>query len=319
MKIGVIGAAGTLGSCAAFAILEKKLPGELWLFDVKRNLLLAHYLDLRIAASVMGEMSVHAAEDLADFAGCDVVVNTAGAAPREIANRMELLSDNLRIGRIIASGIGKHCPQAVVINATNPVDPLNYAFQLITEMDPKKLIGYSINDTYRLRMNTAIKLGVSATRIEALVAGEHGPNQVPLWSTMKLDGKTLPMSPEMREWVVAECQKFLREYEGLHSGRTAGWISGVGIADMVRAVVLDTKEIFPCSVNLTGQYGRRGFSAGVPARIGRNGVEEVVELPLPADEKEKLAAAFDFLENAAGTVRDLLAASAESVTAAAPR
>ncbi len=317
MKIGLIGAAGTLGSCAAFAILEKKLPGELWLFDVKRNLLLAHYLDLRIAASVMGQMSVHVAGDYADFAGCDVVVNTAGAAPREIANRMELLSDNLRIAQFIASGIGKHCPQAVVINASNPVDPLNYAFQFITAMDPKKLIGYSINDTYRLRMNTAIKLGVSATRIEALVAGEHGPNQVPLWSTMKLDGKPLPTPPELREWVVAECQQFLREYEGLHSGRTAGWISGVGIADMVAAVVLDTKEIFPCSVNLSGEYGRRGFSAGVPARIGRSGAE-VVELPLPADEKDKLEAAFDFLENTARTVRDLLTAPVQSLTTAAP-
>jgi malate/lactate dehydrogenase len=308
MKIGVVGAAGTLGSCAAFAILEKGLPGELWLFDMKRNLLLAHYLDLRIAASMMGEMSVHAAENFADFAGCDVVVNTAGAAPREIANRMELLSDNLRIGQSIASEIGKYCPHAVVINATNPVDPINYAFQFITRMDRKKLLGYSLNDTYRLRMNAARKLGVSATRIEALVAGEHGPNQVPLWSTMKLDGKPLPTTPEIREWVVAECRKFLREYEGLHSGRTAGWISGIGLADMVRAVVLDTNEIFPCSVILDGEYGRRGFSAGVPARIGRSGVQEVVELPLPADEKDKLAAAFDFLENTAKTVRDLLAA-----------
>ena len=317
MKIGVVGAAGTLGSCAAFAILEKKLPGELWLFDMKRNVLLAHYMDLQIAASVMGQMSVHVAGDSADYAGCDVVVNTAGAAPREIANRMELLSDNLRIGKSIASDIGKYCPQAVVINATNPVDPINYAFQFITGMDSKKLIGYSINDTYRLRMNTAIKLGVSATRIEALVAGEHGPNQVPLWSTMKLDGKPLPTPPELREYVVTGCQNFLREYEGLHSGRTAGWISGVGIADMVRAVVLDTKEIFPCSVNLNGEYGRRGFSAGVPARIGHGGVQQVVELPLPEDEKKKLEAAFDFLENTAKTVRDLLAAPVESPKAAA--
>ena len=313
MKIGLIGAAGTLGSCAAFAIVEKKLPGELWLFDIKRNVLLAHHMDLQIAASVLGEMSVHAADSFADLAGCDVVVNTAGAAPREIANRMELLADNIRIGRMVANEIGKNCPEAVVINATNPADPINYALQLITGMERKKFIGYSINDTYRLRMNAARKLGVSATRIEAFVVGEHGPNQVPLWSTMKLDGKPLPTPPDLREYVVAECQKFLHDYESLHSGRTAGWISGVGISDMVRAVVLDTKEVFPCSVILDGEYGRRGFSAGVPARIGRNGVQEVVELSLPADEKAKLEAAFDYLENTAKTVRELLAASSASV------
>ena len=280
----------------------------MWLFGRKRNLLIAHGLDLRIAASIMGEMTVHVAKDYADLAGCDVVVNNTGPGVREIADRMELLGDNLRIGQALGSEIAKYCPQAVVINAANPVDPINYAFQLITGMDRKKMIGYSLNDTYRLRMNTARRLGVSATRIDALVAGEHGPHQVPLWSTMKLDGKPLEMPPELRERVLADCQDFLREYEALHSGRTAGWISGEGIAEMVRAVVLDTNEIFPCSVILDGEYGRSGFSAGVPARIGSSGVREVVELPLPADEKEKLAAAFDFLESTARTVRDLLAA-----------
>jgi len=307
MKIGVIGAAGTLGSCAAYAILEKRLPGELWLFDVKRNLLMAHYMDLRIAGSMMGEMTVHAGESFAELAGCDVVVNTAGAPPREIANRMELLADNIRIARIIAGEVGKHCPQAVVINATNPVDPINLAFQLITGMDRKKVIGYSINDTYRLRMNAARKLGVDATRIEALVGGEHGPHQVPFWSMMKLDGQPLETPPELRQYVVTECQNFLKEYEALHSGRTAGWISGVGLASMVRAVVLDTCELFPCSVILDGEYGRRGFSAGVPAILYEEGVKEVVELPLPEDEEASLKAAFDYLEETAKSVRQIVA------------
>jgi len=307
MKIGVIGAAGTLGSCAAYAILEKRLPGELWLFDVKRNLLLAHYMDLRIAGSIMGEMTVHAGESFEQLAGCDVVVNTAGAPPREIANRMELLADNIRIARIIAGEVGKHCPSAVVINATNPVDPINLAFQLITGMDRKKLIGYSINDTYRLRMNTAMKLGVDTTRVQALVGGEHGPHQVPFWSVMTLDGQPLDTPPELREYAVKECQNFLKEYESLHSGRTAGWISGVGLASMVKAVVMDTGELFPCSVILDGEYGRSGFSAGVPAILGEDGVKEIVELPLPDDEKKALEAAFDYLQETAKSVREIVA------------
>jgi malate dehydrogenase len=307
MKIGVIGAAGTLGSCAAFAILEKRLPGELWLFDVKRNILLAHAMDLQIAASVMGEMTVHAADGFQDLAGCDVVVNTAGAPWREISNRMELLSDSLRIARIIAGEVGKNCPQAVVINATNPVDPINLAFQLITGMERNKLIGYSINDTYRVRMYAARKLGVDATRIEALVGGEHGPNQVPFWSTMKLDGKPMATPPELREYVLGEIPKFLKEYEGLRSGRTAGWISGVGLAEMVRAIVNDTGELFPCSVILQGEYGRSGFSAGVPVRLGRTGIKEVVHLQLPADEKAQLEKALDFLQDVGKTVKEMVA------------
>jgi len=307
MKIGVIGAAGTLGSCAAYAILEKRLPGELWLFDVKRNLLLAHYMDLRIAGSMMGEMSVHAGESFAELAGCDLVVNTAGAPPREIANRMELLADNIRIARIIAGEVGKHCPNAIVINATNPVDPINLAFQLITGMDRKKVIGYCINDTYRLRMNAAKKLGVDATRVEALVAGEHGPHQVPFWSMMKLDGQPLATPPELREYVVTECQNFLKEYEALHSGRTAGWISGVGLASMVKAIVMDTCELFPASVVLDGECGRSGFSVGMPVILCEEGIKEVVEMPLPADEQAKLNEAFDYLQDTAKMVREIVA------------
>jgi malate/lactate dehydrogenase len=252
-------------------------------------------------------MTVHAGESFAELAGCDVVVNTAGAPPREIANRMELLADNIRIARIIANEIKTHCPKAVLINATNPVDPINLAFQLITGMDRKKLIGYSINDTYRLRMNTAKKLGVDTTRIEALVGGEHGPNQVPFWSMMTLDGKPLATPPDLREYAVKECQNFLKEYEALHSGRTAGWISGVGLASMVKAVVMDTCELFPCSVILDGEYGRKGFSAGVPAILGEGGVKEIVELTLPADEKKSLEAAFDFLEKTGQSVREIVA------------
>ena len=119
-----------------------------------------------------------------------------------------------------------------------------------------------------------------------------------------------PLGDLTRLWprwcLVAGSQSFLTEYESLHSGRTAGWVSGIGLSEIVRAVVLDTREIFPCSVILDGEYGRRGFSAGVPARIGRGGVNEVLELPLSDDEKSELAAAFDFLENTAQTVRGLL-------------
>jgi len=312
MKIGMVGGAGTLGSCAAFAILEKKLPGELWLFDINRTMLQAHYLDLQIAASALGEMTVHCAEGNENLAGCHVVVNATGAPWREISNRMELLNDNLRIAKIIAGAIGKFCPKAVVINATNPADAINYAYHLITGGNRKQFIGYTINDSYRMRMYAARKLGISSSRVDALVIGEHGPNQVPLWSTLKVDGKPIVTPPDLREYVLGEIPKFLRSYEALRSGRTAGWISGVGLAEMVRAVVLDTGELFPCSVILEGEYGRRGFSSGMPARVGKQGVMEVVQMQLPADEKASLEKSFDFLQETGATVRQLLADAAKA-------
>ena len=308
MKIGVVGAAGTLGSCAAFAILQQRLPGELWLFGNRNlNLLQAHFLDLQIAASALGAMTVHVAENYEALAGCDIVVVTAGAPWREIANRMELLEDNFAVVEKIAAAVGRFCPEAVVVNATNPVDALNYGFHLITGMDRLRLLGYSINDSYRLRMYTARAFGISSTVVGGLVGGEHGPHQVPFWSTVTVHGKSVAVSPQARQQILGDIANFLRSYESLRTGRTAGWISAVGIAEMVRAVVLDTSELFPCSVVLAGEYGgRQGLSAGVPARIGRNGVVEIVRLSLPADEQAELESAFDFLGETAGVVRKKL-------------
>ena len=309
-KIGIIGAAGTLGSCAAFAVATQGISGELWLFDVHRNLLRSHALDLQTAASVLGEMSVHEGLSDDDLAGCDVVVVAAGARWRQISSRMELLGDNLPIVRGIAETVGRVCPGAVVILATNPVDPLNYAFHLASGMDRSRLLGYTINDTYRFRMITAQALDTTASCVEGVVVGEHGEHQVPLFSTLKLEGEPITVTPELRKRVLEGIPEALRVFESLGTGRTSGWTSAVGLADMVRAVVLDTGEVFPCSVILDGEYGRHALSACLPARLGRRGVIEIRHLDLPDGEQAALESAFDFLEETAGSVRGALVRNA---------
>ena len=317
MKIAIVGAAGTLGSCAAFSILHKGIPGELWLFGNRnRNLLHAHFLDQQICAAISGEMTLHVAESNEQLAGCDVVVIAASAPWREVANRMELLDDNLPVLRRLALDISKYCPQAIIITASNPVDPLNYAFHLLTGMNRFQLLGYSLNDSYRLRMYVARELGTGATNVDGLVIGEHGPHQVPLWSLLKVDGKPVAAPSQMRDAVLSNSRKFLISYESLRSGRTAGWISAVGIAEMTRAIVLDTGDLFPCSIVLDGEYGRRAFTSGVLARVGRKGVLEIQCPRLAADEQAKLEASFDFLQQTGELVRKMLALN-ESETKAA--
>lgn len=311
VRVGIIGAAGTLGSCAAFEIATRGLAGELWLFDVNRNLLQSHAMDLQTAAAVASETSVRAGERLEDLAGCEVLVMAAGAPWRQISSRRELLNDSLAILRPLAEAVGNFCPQAVVITATNPVDPLNYAFHLLSHMDPSQLVGYSINDSYRFRMLAARALGAVTARVEGFVLGEHGDHQVPLFSTLKLDGKAVAVTPELREWVLCETPKILKAYESLGTGRTSGWTSAVGLADMVQAVVEDSGKLFPCSVIPDGEYGRRGFSVGLPVRLGRRGVLEIQQWDLPPAEREKLEDAFDYLEqNAKSLTRALTSAGA---------
>jgi malate dehydrogenase len=305
-KIGIVGAAGTLGSCAAFAIATQGISGELWLFDVNQNLLQSHTIDLQTAASVLGEMTVHAGQTDQDLSGCDVVLVTAGARWKQVSARMELLNDNLPIVRGIAETAGRRCPGAVVITATNPVDPLNYAFHLVSGMARSRLLGYTINDTYRFRMITAQALETTASRVEGVVVGEHGEHQVPLFSTLKLEGEPLLVTPGLRKQVLDGIPEALRAFESLGTARTSGWTSAVGLADTVRAVVQDTGEVFPCSVILDGEYGRKGFSACLPARLGRSGVLEIRQLDLPDDERAALESAFDFLQDTARTLRGAL-------------
>lgn len=304
-KVGIIGAAGTLGSCAAFAIATRGIADELRLLDLNRNLVRAHAMDLQTAVAGLNDTRVEAGGE-EDLAGCDVVVMAAGAPWRQIASRMELLWDSLPILRAVADQVARHCPDAVVITATNPVDPLNYAFHRISGMDRTRLLGYTINDSYRFRMLAARGLGTAAHRVDGFVLGEHGEHQVPLFSSLRADGEPVPVTAALRERVLAEIPKILHAYESLGTGRTSGWTSAVGLADMVEAVVGDTGRLFPCSVVLDGEYGRRGFSAGVPARLGRTGVLEVREWLLPEDERVALESAFDFLEAVAGQVREHL-------------
>ncbi|MHB8763612.1 MAG: lactate/malate family dehydrogenase [Deferrisomatales bacterium] len=294
-KVGIIGAAGTLGSCAAFAVAREGLAEQLWLFDVNKNLLQSHFMDLQTAVSCQNDTAVRLGQD-EDLAGCDVVVVAAGAPWRKISSRMELLDDSLPILRALAEKLGRHCPEAVVITATNPVDPLNCALHRCSGMERSRLLGYSINDSYRFRMLVARALGTTANRVEGYVVGEHGEHQVPLFSTLRVDGEPVAVTEELRARVLSEIPQILRAYESLGTGRTSGWTSAVGLSAMVAAVLRDSGELFPCSAILDGEYGRRGFSACVPVRLGRSGVLAIEEWDLPTGERELLGQAFDYLE-----------------------
>ena len=163
-KISIIGAAGTLGSCAAFAIATQGLADELVMIDTNENLLKCHALDIDQAAAGLHNVEVRYGS-FQDLAGSHVVIMAAGARYRVISDRMELLNDSMPIVRETAKQIARQCPDAVVITATNPVDPLNFAIHSITGMDPKKLLGYSFNDSLRFRIMAARELGVRTTQV----------------------------------------------------------------------------------------------------------------------------------------------------------
>ena len=297
MKITIIGAAGTLGSCTTFNLIVHSLANEILMIDTWENMLKAHYMDLNTAAT--GKDVLVRTGGYEEVPGSDVIIITAGAPTGVISSRMELLPNNLPIVRDIAEKINQFCPDAVVIIATNPVGPLNYAMYLLSaSQDRRKFIGYSLNDSIRFQMMAAEALGVPSRRVDGMVIGEHGGSQVMLFSSLRVDGKPVTLSEDFKRKIRERVPNILRGYETLKPKRTAGWTSAIGLADVVRAISKDTGEIIPCSVVIDGEYGYRNLSMTVPAILGRGGVQGIQELELAPGEQEGLKVSVGVLKEA---------------------
>ena len=305
MKITIIGAAGTVGSCTAFNIATHGLADELVMLDLNRNLLMNHVMDISTAALGLQNTVVRAGNE-EDLFGSDIVIMAAGVPWRYISSRMELLKDNIPVIQDTAKKIKRFCPDAVVITATNPVDPLNYAMQLSSGLERKRLIGYGYNDSIRFRIMAAKALSVTPREVDGIVIGEHGENQVLLFSSLQVNGERIPVSEDVKQNIRQEIPKILRSYESLGTGRTAGWTSAVGLTNMVSAITRDTGEVFPCSVVLDGEYGHRGLSIGVPVILGRGGVQQILEWKLAPGERMELEQAISTLKAAAHSVEEIL-------------
>ena len=300
----VIGAAGSVGGPAAFYIGASGLAHEIVLIDMRENVAQQHAMDMSTAFSAR-EVKVTAGT-YEDMAGSDLVVNAAGVPQGLIADRMEMLPKNIPLVRDVALQVRRYCPDAFVITATNPIDPLNYATWKVGGFDRRRVIGYSINDSFRFREMVARSKGVKVAQVEATVIGEHGSTQVPLFSSVRIDGRLVSFSEEEKQAIRAEVPIILRRYEELQSGRTAGWTSAIGLTAIARAVIEDTGRVLPCSVVLEGEYGRRGISMSVPARLGRIGVQEILEWELAPDEQAGLERTAAALEAAVRVVEENL-------------
>lgn len=301
MKITVIGAAGSVGAPAVFYLAANGLADEFLMIGGKRqNVLKQHAMD--ISTAVSAKDIVIRAGDYSDMAGSDIVINAAGAPQGLIADRMEMLPKNIELIKHISTQIKQYCPDAFVITATNPVDPLNYATYLAGGFDRKKLIGYSINDSFRFREMLASAYGVKVSQVDGTVIGEHGSTQVLLFSTARINGESISVDEEVKKQIRSEVPKILKRLEELKAGRTAGWTCAIGLEIIVRAVVENSGAVIPCSVVLDGEYGLKGLSMSVPVKLGKDGVQEILEYDMAPDEQEGLAKTVDTLGGAAEVV-----------------
>ena len=189
-----------------------------------------------------------------------------------------------------------------MITAVNPVDAMNYATYLAGGFDRNKVIGYSINDSFRFRELIAEELNENVSRVDGLVAGEHGKTQVPLFSTVKVDGNPVSFSEEAKKRILSKIPLAIKRFEELDAGRTAGFTCAVGLTEITRIITEDSKKIVPCSAILDGEYGEHNLSMGVPVVLGKDGIKEILEYDLLPDEQANLKISIDKLKDEAGTV-----------------
>jgi malate dehydrogenase len=290
MKITVVGS-GFVGQTAAMRALEKGL-GDVVLIDIIEGKPQGLALDLKEAAPVEGyEPTIVGTNDYADTAGSDIVVITAGFPRQPGMSRMDLLGKNAGIMRDVIGNVVPGSPDAIIVVVSNPLDEMTYLAADASGFPKERVFGMAgVLDSARLRFFIAEELGVSTTGVEAMTLGSHGDAMVALPRHATVNGKPLP---ELVDEATLE-RLFQRTRDGgaeivalLKTG-SAYYAPSASVVAMVEAIVKDTRKVLPVCAWTTGQYGIDGVYVGVPAKLGRGGIEEIVELDLNEDELGKL-------------------------------
>ncbi|MEP7380002.1 MAG: malate dehydrogenase [Chloroflexota bacterium] len=304
-KVTVVGA-GNVGASVAQRVAEGRLA-DVVLIDIVEGLPQGKALDLAEAAPVVGhDMAVVGTNDYADTAGSDIIVVTSGLARQPGMTRDDLLSKNMGIVRAVVQASTKVSPNAILIIVTNPLDAMCHVAMAASGFPAERVIGMAgVLDSARFRTFIAQELGVSVSSTHAFVLGGHGDTMVPLprYSTAGGVPITELMSPERIDALVTRTRTGGAEVVALLKTGSAYYAPAASVAQMVDSILNDRNEILPCAVLLNGKYGVDGLFVGVPVKLGRGGVADIVEIELTADEQ----AAFD---KSAGAVRELVDAMA---------
>lgn len=300
-KISVFGA-GNVGSTTALRIAQEGL-GDVVMVDVAGGAARGKALDLEDAAAVMRRpYAVEGTDDAARIAGSDVVVITAGLPRRPGMTREELLQKNAAILEEICESVKEHSSGAIVIVVTNPLDVMtNYALR-ITGFNPRRLFGMGVSlDAARFINLLSRELAVSVCDIDACVIGSHGEGMLPLARFTTVKGVSIEeLLPGGRiEDLVKRTIGRGAEIVGHLGTGSAYFAPSAAIAQLVKAVIRDEKRIIGVCARLNGEYGIKDVCVGVPCRIGREGIEQIIELDLEDDERAKLEASAESIRSMA--------------------
>lgn len=300
-KVTVIGA-GNVGATVANVLAHKDLVNEIVLLDIVGDLAKGKALDSWQQAPIdYYSTRLTGTDNYEATAGSDIVVITAGIPRKPGMSRDDLISTNAKIVSTVTESIMKYSKNPIIIVVSNPLDVMTYAAYKVSGIDSSRVFGMAgILDTARYRAFLAEALNVSPKDIQAVLMGGHGDTMVPLprYTTVSgipvmemIDANKLNAIVERTKSGGGELVKLM--------GTSAWYAPGAAAAQMVESILRDENRIFPCCVKLTGQYGLKDIYLGVPVKLGKNGITELIELKLNADEMK-------LLHDSAGAVREVM-------------
>ena len=293
-KISLIGA-GQIGGTLAHLIGMKELANEVVLFDVAEGVAKGKALDIAQSSAIDGfDVNFLGTNNYDDTKDSDVVIITAGIPRKPGMTRDDLLGTNLKIIKQVGEGIAKSSPNAFVICITNPLDVIVMALQKYSGLPKNKVVGMAgVLDTSRFKLFLSKELNVPIKKIDSFVLGGHGDTMVPVPNRTTVDGKNLmnfikdgKLSKEKLNSIIDRTRKGGAEIVKFLGNGSAFYAPAASAIDMAESYLKDQKKTLPCAVYLENKYGVSDLYAGVPAVIGSNGIEKVIELDLDEEEKK---------------------------------
>ena len=290
-KVSIIGA-GNVGATCAQRIAEKGYA-DIVLVDIVEGLPQGKVLDILESAPIINFTSrITGTNSYQETADSNVVIITSGLSRKPGMTRDELLRANMQIITEVTRNVVQHSPGCVIIMVTNPVDAMTHLALEVSQLPSRRVLGLSgALDGARLSSFIAAELKVSVADVSPCVIGEHGKNMVviPRLSTVNGVPITEILSPETIDRLVKRTIGGGAEIVALLKTGSAFYAPSAAVVQMVEAIIQDKKQVIPCSVYLQGEYGIRDTVIGVPVKLGRDGIEQIIELELTNDEKTQLA------------------------------
>lgn len=292
MKISVVGAGAVGASCAEY-IAMKNFASEVVLLDIKEGFAEGKAMDLMQTASLNGfdTAITGTTSDYSKTANSSVVVITSGIPRKPGMTREELIGINAGIVQTVTENLLKYSPNAIVIVVSNPMDTMTYLVHKISGLPKNRIIGMGgALDSARFKYRLAEALKAPISDVDGMVIGGHSDTgMVPLidHATRNSVKVSAFLNKEQLQWVVEETKVGGATLTKL-LGTSAWYAPGAAVSSMVQAIVCDQKKLFPCSVLLDGEYGLSDICIGVPVIIGKNGIEEIVSIPLSDAEIDKV-------------------------------